>query len=120
VHFCGGVANAIPIVKHFSVGILCSESEGLSNAVIEYMGCGKPSVCTNVGGNPEAITEGESGFLVPPFAVRELADRISTLLTSPVLREQMGRRARDAARRFTSRYMADAHMALYHRIATDS
>jgi L-malate glycosyltransferase len=120
VHFYGGVDNAIPVRKHFSVGVLSSESEGLSNAVIEYMGCGKPTVCTNVGGNPEAITDGETGFLVPPFAVATLADRINTLLTSPVLREQMGRRAHDAARRFTSRYMADAHMALYQRIATNS
>ncbi len=120
VHFCGGVADAIPIVKHFTVGVLCSESEGLSNAVIEYMGCGKPTVCTNVGGNPEAITDGETGFLVKPLDVTALAERLSTLLMSPLLAGRMGRRAREAATRFSSRRMADAHMTLYERLSTNS
>jgi len=120
VHFCGGVADAIPIVKHFTIGVLCSESEGLSNAVIEYMGCGKPTVCTDVGGNPEAIADGETGFLVRPFDTAALADRLRRLLDSDALCARMGRRASAAARRFTSRSMADAHMTLYERIATDS
>ena len=118
VHFCGGMADAIPAVKHFTVGVLCSESEGLSNAVIEYMGCGKPTVCTNVGGNPEAVTDGESGFLVKPFDTQLLADRIDLLLARPQLRAEIGRRAHEAAQRFSSRHMAESHMKLYERMAT--
>ena len=113
VHFTGTVADAVPLVKHFAVGVLCSESEGLSNSVIEYMGCAKPTVCTNAGGNSEAVTDGVNGFLVRPGDVDTLAARIGTLLAEPMMREQMGRRAREAALQFTIRKMADSHMALY-------
>lgn len=117
VHFLGGVKDAVPIVKHFAVGVLCSESEGLSNSVIEYMGCGKPTVCTNVGGNPELVAEGDSGFLINPFDVGALADRIAMLLATPARQESMGARARSIAEGLTSRRMAQHHMNLYERLA---
>ena len=41
---------------------LLSRSEGFCNALLEAMACGVPSVVTRVGGNPEAITDGENGF----------------------------------------------------------
>jgi glycosyltransferase involved in cell wall biosynthesis len=118
VHFIGGIANPVTIVKHFSVGVLCSESEGFSNAVIEYMGSGKPTVCTNVGGNPELIDDGETGFLVSPFDVPLLADRIGYLLDAPAAADAIGQQARLVAQRLTSRRMAEAHMALYDRVAS--
>src|SRR5262249_15230660 len=61
VHILNDVTDVIPVVKHFAVGVLCSESEGSSNAVIEYMGAGKPCVCTSVGGNPEIVDDHVSG-----------------------------------------------------------
>lgn len=117
VHFLGATADVIPIVKHFTVGVLCSESEGLSNAVIEYMTCGKPSVCTSVGGNVELLEDGETGFLIPPGDIGQLADRLDRLLASPVTAETMGGRARCAAQALTSQKMAAQHMALYERVA---
>jgi glycosyltransferase involved in cell wall biosynthesis len=117
VHFVEGVAEAVPVVKHFTVGVLCSASEGASNAVIEYMGSGKPTICTNVGGNTELIQDEETGFLVAPGDVDTLAGRISLLLARPQLGELMGYRAHQAARRFTSHSMAECHMSLYEQIA---
>ena len=93
VHFLGHAAETIPIIKHFTVGVLCSESEGLSNAIIEYMGCGKPTICTNVGGNPELIIDGYSGFLVDAGDINTLADRIITILCNPSLAFKMGQNA---------------------------
>jgi glycosyltransferase involved in cell wall biosynthesis len=118
VHFVGGVADAVPVIRHFTVGVLCSESEGFSNAVIEYMGTGKPTVCTNVGGNTELIREGETGFLVAPGDIAALAERISFLLTHPALAATMGRAARESAGQFTVGRMADAYMNLYRRLAS--
>ena len=89
----GHAAETIPIIKHFTVGVLCSESEGLSNAIIEYMGCGKPTICTNVGGNPELIIDGYSGFLVDAGDINTLADRIITILCNPSLAFKMGQNA---------------------------
>jgi L-malate glycosyltransferase len=117
VHIVEGITNAIPVVKHFTVGVLCSDSEGASNAVMEYMGCGKPTVCTNVGGNPELIDDNITGLLITPRDVDTLASRIDHLLAHPEGAASMGQRARLAANRFTSRRMADAHMELYEGLA---
>jgi len=117
VRFLGGVADVIPLVRHFTVAVLCSDSEGFSNAVLEYMGCGKPTVCTRVGGNPEIVIDGETGFLIDPRDIGSLADRIGRLVESPSLCESMGRRAKENTRRFSSRRMADLHMELYDRLA---
>ena len=116
VHFAGGVADAVPLIRHFNVGVLCSESEGFSNAVIEYMGAGKPTVCTNVGGNTELVRDGESGFLVAPGDIATLSERISFLLMHPELAAAMGRNARESAQQFTVGRMADAYMNLYQRL----
>lgn len=116
VHLIGGVADAVPVVKHFAVGVLCSESEGLSNAVIEYMGTATPTICTNVGGNPEIITDGQTGFLIDPGDIETLIARIDLLLSHPTMCESMGRKAVLASRRLTSRHMAASHMELYERL----
>jgi glycosyltransferase involved in cell wall biosynthesis len=117
VHFVGGVADPVPLIRHFNVGVLCSESEGMSNAVIEYMGAGKPTVCTNVGGNTELVRDGESGFLVAPGDIAALAERISSVLMHHELAASMGRKARESAEQFTVGRMADAYMNLYRRLA---
>ena len=118
VHFVGGIADAVPVIRHFDVGVLCSESEGLSNAVIEYMGAGKPTVCTNVGGNPEVVRDGHSGFLVAPGDISTLANRISGVLSNPVLAAAMGREARRAAEGLTVQRMTESYMDLYRRLAS--
>ena len=117
VHFIGTCADAVPVVRHFSIGVLCSDSEGLSNAVIEYMACGKPTICTRSGGNGELLSENESGFLVDPGDVGTLADRLSRLLDDPALGRTMGSRAQAAAARCTTQAMVQQHMALYDRLA---
>lgn len=46
-------------------GLLCSESEGYSNAIVEYMQARLPVVASDVGGNAEAIEHGVTGYLFP-------------------------------------------------------
>jgi glycosyltransferase involved in cell wall biosynthesis len=117
VHFLGGTGDVIPTMKHCDVCVLSSASEGLSNAIVEYFGCGKPTVCTNAGGNSELVREGENGFLVNPGDVDALAERIGRLLSNRVLAGAMGQRARKLfIDRFTSDRMLAAHMALYDRL----
>ena len=120
VHFLGGIENVVAVVKHFTVGVLCSESEGSSNAVIEYMGCSKPTVCTNVGGNREFITDNETGFLIAPGDVSALAARLSSLLASPASCEAIGHRAGRVAQRLTTQRMAESHMNVYERLVRSS
>lgn len=75
--------------------VLASYSEGLPTVVVEAMACGLPVVATNVGGTPEAVVHGETGFLVAPKDHRELASRIVLLARNPDLCKTMG----DAARK---------------------
>jgi glycosyltransferase involved in cell wall biosynthesis len=112
VHFAGAVSNPLPLVRHFTIGVLCSDSEGLSNSVLEYQACGLPVVCTNVGGNVELVQDGTNGFLIPPGDVPALADRLRRLLDDPALRAAMGAKGRTVASAHSLSAMADAHMAL--------
>ena len=119
VHFLGRVPDAIPIIQCFSVCVLCSASEGLSNAVIEYMGCAKPSVCTNVGGNPELIDDGQNGFLINVGDIKSLADRIVTLLRDPPLAARVGRHARrKIVEHFSLERMVNSYTHLYQHLIT--
>lgn len=90
ITFTGRVANPMQYVKDFRVGVITSETEGFCNAIVEYMACGVPVVATRVGGNPELITEGENGFLVPMGDPEELAKKIVHLLKDESLQSKIG------------------------------
>jgi L-malate glycosyltransferase len=97
--------------------VLCSESEGLSNSVIEYMQAGRPVVCTNVGGNPELVVEGVSGYLVEVGDHAALADRMMVLLSDETVARAMGEKGRKSIMNIcaTSR-MLEAQMACYDEV----
>jgi glycosyltransferase involved in cell wall biosynthesis len=57
-------------------------------------------VATNVGGNPEVVRHGETGFLVPPRDPESFAAEVVRLLRDPDLRERFSRRAREVVREF--------------------
>ncbi|MFH1681544.1 MAG: glycosyltransferase family 4 protein [Candidatus Eisenbacteria bacterium] len=96
------------------VSVLTSLSEGLSLTLLESMAHGLPVVVTRVGGNPEVVIDGETGFLVPPKDPARFAERVALLLRDPDLRARMGRAGRErveahfalekAARRYTEIY----------------
>ena len=113
VHFMGSVEDVIPVVMHFDVGVLCSESEGFSNAIIEYMVCAVPTVATRVGGNPELIRDGVDGFLVAPGDVPALASRIVALLDDRALAQTLGESARGRVQEYTLDRMVGEHLACY-------
>ncbi len=73
--------------------VLPSYAEGLPMSVLEAIGKGMPVVSTNVGGIPEAVIDGENGYIVAPGDVEFLAGRLTQLLKDAVLREKMGRRS---------------------------
>lgn len=114
VHFIGAVDDPMPVLAACDVAALCSETEGLSNSVIEYMLAGKPVLCTPVGGNAELIEEGKTGFFFDVGDDSLLARRIAELAVNPQLVKEMGERARaDARFRFDAARMVAAHEALY-------
>jgi glycosyltransferase involved in cell wall biosynthesis len=77
--------------------VLPSHFEGLPMSVIEAMLTGLPVVATRIRGPREQIREGETGLLVPPFAVPPLAAALDRLTRDPGLRARMGRAGRARA-----------------------
>ena len=84
-----------PWMSASDVLILPSYSEGLPNVVMEALSCGTPAIVTNVGGCPEVVRDGETGFVVPVGDVEALKDRIKCLLENEDLRERMGKLGRE-------------------------
>lgn len=74
----------------FSVSVLCSRGEGFPNSVVEAMAAGRPVVATAVGGVPDAVVEGETGFLVEPGDDAALARQVALLLDDPPRARAMG------------------------------
>jgi glycosyltransferase involved in cell wall biosynthesis len=90
LRFVGHVAEAVAFLQHLDVYVQPSVAEGLPNAVLEAMACGLPCVATAVGGTPEIVVEGCTGYLVPPRDPSLLAARLGRLLPDPELRGRMG------------------------------
>jgi glycosyltransferase involved in cell wall biosynthesis len=94
VKFVGRISNVAEYMESIQLGVLCSDSEGLSNAILEYMLKGVVCVARDVGGTPEIITDGESGFLVKKGDEFDLANRILFLLVNPELMANVALNAR--------------------------
>ena len=80
-----------------SVTAADGDSEGLPMVLVEGAACGLPAVATRHSGIPEAVIDGQTGWLVPERDVAALADRLAALLADPELRHRMGRAARALA-----------------------
>ncbi len=92
--FMGERADVPHILSAGDIGLLCSHEEGFSNAVLEGMAAGLPMIVTDVGGNAEAVIDGESGLVVPPHNPAALADAIVRLADDVSLRQRLGTAAR--------------------------
>jgi glycosyltransferase involved in cell wall biosynthesis len=79
------------------IGVLSSHEEGFSNAVLESMAAGLPVIATDVGGNPEANINGETGVIVPPRDPKAMSEAILRLSVDGALRVRMGMNAADRA-----------------------
>jgi glycosyltransferase involved in cell wall biosynthesis len=93
--FEGPTSNVADRLRQFDVFVLPSKSEALSNSLMEAMACGCCSLATRVGGNPELIADGQTGFLFPPSDVGVLADRLRMLITDDTLRQRLAAAGRD-------------------------
>lgn len=114
IKLLGFVGDPIPLLKMSDAFCLLSRSEGFCNALLEAMACGIPSVVTRVGGNPEAINDGENGFLVPVEDDAAAAERLLTLLRNPEQATQMGERGRNSVEtRFSAEAMIQKLITVY-------
>lgn len=121
VHFLGSRSDVPACLAYGDIGLICSESEGFSNSIIEYMQSGMPVICSSVGGNPEAVTHGENGLLYSVGDLTELQQHLATLLTCEELRNTMGARCKRHAReRYSVQQLASNHQDFYEQLLQHS
>lgn len=89
------IADAYRYLKAFDIFVLSSVKEGLPYTILEAMAAELPIVATRVGGIPEMIEGGVSGFLVEPKDSENLAKKISQMLENPDLAKNFGQNAKE-------------------------
>lgn len=98
------------------VFVMPSRYELFGMVMLEAMASGVPVVATEFGGPPEVITDGETGLLIDPVDIAELADAIAELATDPERRRRMGAAARMRVEQSYSWVrLADQHRTLYEQ-----
>lgn len=89
-----GPRRDVPRILKSSRLVVHPGAEGFSNAILEAMAAGVPVVAARVGGNREAVVDGETGFLVPPGDAGAFAEAIRKILHDPSLARRMGEAGR--------------------------
>lgn len=117
VHFLGWVHDLSSLYAALDVVTLTSRDEGTPVSLIEASAAGRPVVATRVGGVPDIVRDGTTGFLVPSGAGEALASGVTRLLRDPALRQRMGRAGRQwVGPRFDSGRLTDDVAALYEEL----
>ena len=112
-----GASDSIPeLMRRFSVFVLPSRAEGISNTILEAMASGLPVIATNVGGNSELVIDGETGFLVPAGDPGAIASRLTFYRENPDVLARHGRAARE---RVLREFSLDAMVESYRRLYQD-
>lgn len=114
VKFLGYRNDIAQLLNIFDVYALSSIREGLSLSILEAMAAGLPVVATEVGGNPEVVIEGKTGYLVPCASAEKLGSAIMKLYNDRPLAQAMGEAGRKAIHeKFDLDHMASQYERLY-------
>ena len=114
VRFLGWQPEPGELLRRWRVLALPSLGEGSPLAAVEAMAAGTPVVASEVGGLPEIVSDGETGFLVPPARPEPLAARLREVLADDELAGRLGAAGRErAVERFSAERMASQVAAVY-------
>jgi len=116
VCFTGPREDVADLLKAMDIFVLPSLMEGMSNTILEAMATGLPVIATNVGGNPEILTDSVCGYLFQPGDVAELRNKLATLLLNREHRKGFGQEAR---RRALTKFSLEAMLLHYHQLYHD-
>ncbi len=117
IHFVGASDDVFGYLESSDVFVLPSRAEGLSNALLEAMVAGLPSVASKIPGNVDVIDDGRTGILVAPGDQRALADALTRLADQPDVRRRLGEAARrEASERYGLDTIASRYLSLYREM----
>jgi glycosyltransferase involved in cell wall biosynthesis len=114
VAFVSFTERPLSFYRLAALAALPSRIEGLSQALLEAMALGLPVVASAAGGNPDLVTSGETGLLVPPLDPRAWAVALDRMLGDGAFRSRIARAGRDRVRSgFTLERTAERTEAVY-------
>jgi len=120
VHFIGFQTNPFLWLNLFDVFVITSMQDSCPLVVFEAMDLGKPVIGTNVGGIPEQVLDGETGFIIPENNPTALAEKLQILIKNPSLRHKMGQAGRKRVTSlFEPRKMLAKVLAVYQEILSN-
>jgi glycosyltransferase involved in cell wall biosynthesis len=93
----GSVSDVAAFLRTVDIAVLPSHSEGMSNALLEYMSAGRAVIATDVGANARLVRDGKDGLIVPPGDEAALVGAIGRLLEDPLRAAGYGASARKRA-----------------------
>jgi len=91
----GSVADVAGFLRAVDIAVLPSHTEGMSNALLEYMSAGRAVIATDVGANATLVRHGKDGLIVPPNDEGSLVDALGELLANPLRAAGFGASARN-------------------------
>jgi len=117
VNFLGALPHeeVLKMLQGADVFVHCSDHEGLGMAIMEAMGAGLPVVASRVGGVPDLVREGETGFMILPDDVEKYAEKIILLLKNDQLRKKLGSNARHFAEKHLNKQTILAQLETVYR-----
>jgi glycosyltransferase involved in cell wall biosynthesis len=113
IRFLGWREDIHEIMPVFDLLVLPSLNEGMGRVLVEAMAAGKPVVASEVGGIPDLVRHGETGYLVRPADEKALANGIKKILKDPERAKQMGQRGKEYCRQFSLEAMIEKLDDLY-------
>jgi glycosyltransferase involved in cell wall biosynthesis len=117
VAFMGARKDVPELLSKAHIFVLASNYEGLPISILEAMRAALPVVASDVGGVPECVHHGTTGFLVPRADVNSLRASLRRLIASPILRGQMGQAGRNLFQeRFTAALMVRETLRVYESV----
>jgi glycosyltransferase involved in cell wall biosynthesis len=116
VDFLGKYSNVTDLMVSADVFVLPSRREGMPNVLMEAMLRALPCVATDISGSQDLIEHMNTGILVPPLAVQQLADGIIYMLTHRQRAAQMAINARKKIiESYDIEFVAEEYIKLYHQ-----
>lgn len=120
VRFLGEIENVACVVSAADVSLFPTESESFGLSALESMACGVPVVATEVGGLPEVVVHGETGFLHPVGDTDAMAASVGRILGDAALARRLSEAGAARAREsFSLAAMVERHEQLYARLLAE-
>ncbi len=116
VRFLGKVNQVADLLRSGDLFLLPSQTESFGLAALEAMACGVPVIASAVGGLPEVVESGVSGFLAPPGAIEDMVSEGIAILSDPARQARMGAAAAARARIFSAERVVPRYAALYEEV----